>query len=40
MDLYSKIDAEVVQEDDADPMNNDFASSVENQLQSAPSVPF
>jgi len=39
MDLYSKIDAEVVQEDDVDPMNNDFASSVENQLQSAPSVP-
>ena len=29
MDLYSKIDAEVVQEDDVDPMNNDFASSVE-----------
>ena len=36
MDLYSKIDAEVVQEDDVDPMNNDFASSVENQLQSPP----
>ena len=36
MDLYSKIDAEVVQEDDADLTNNGLASSVDDQLQDPP----